>query len=397
MPNGLTAASMRAPERLAETHATTPVASAARIVEIDVLRVLAIAAILVCHLPEYLLGVPGLPSLWASRPYAGILGLGLFTFVSGYAIDVSQARRDYRQSAAEFAKRRILRIFPLYVPAVLCFVVLFHGLGVWHHWTFAPLAPTIGIQLVGAQVLLSPWYQPILTLWFVGAILIYYALYFALTRLTKRMTLLAAYGAAAFLLGAVARSAIGALGIQFFLYWFPFLAGVLCHRVRLAAQTRFRLNLTAAAMAALVAAAAGIGAAAWKVRLFVEADSPALSLPGILPSLVLANVFMLSATLVAWWFARAIVARMPPRVGTALWYVAALSYPIYLFHRPCLATVAAAMEQLGVRWPIGQNLGVFCVGLLLVLLLAALLHRCERLLSGLVTRDRRQLAQSLQP
>jgi peptidoglycan/LPS O-acetylase OafA/YrhL len=321
----------------------------------------------------------------------------LFTFVSGYAIDASQERRHFRQSAVEFAKRRFLRIFPLYIPAVLCFVVLFHGLGVWHHWTFAPLGPTIAIQLVGAQVLLSPWYQPILTLWFVGAILIYYALYFAITRLTKRVTLLAAYGVVAFVLGAIARSAVGVLGIQFFLYWFPFLAGVLCHRLRLAAQTRFRLNLTAAAMAAMVGAVVGIGAAAWKIRLFVEADSPALSIPGILPSLVLANLFMLSATPVAWWSARAITARMPPRAGAALCYVAALSYPIYLFHRPCLAAVAAAMEQLGVRQPICQNLGVLFFGLPLVLLLAALLHRGERLLSGLTMRERRQVAQSPQP
>jgi peptidoglycan/LPS O-acetylase OafA/YrhL len=355
---------------------SSQVPSTGRIQELDVLRAVAIAAVLLCHLPEYVLGIPGLPSLWAYRPYAGVMGLGLFTFVSGYAIELSQERTAYRQSALGFAGRRIAKLFPLYIPAVLCFVVLFHGLGVWHHWTFAPIVPTVLIQLVGAQVLLSPRYQPMLTLWFVGAILMYYGLHFALTRLSKRTAVLAAYGAIVFVLAAAVRFALGVIGIQFVLYWFPFLAGVLCHRLRLPAHPRF--NFFAVAAAALVAVAAGAGAAALRVRLFIEADSPSLSLPDILPSLVIANVFMLSGTVVAIYLAHGLATRMSARTGNAIWRLAGLSYAIYLFHRPCLAIVAAALQQIGVSQPIFQNLGVCCIGLPITLFIAASMHGIER-------------------
>ncbi len=73
----------------------TPARSPGRIVELDVLRALAISAVLLCHLPEYLLGIPGLPSLWVCRPYAGILGLGLFVILSWksyeYALSLKNA------------------------------------------------------------------------------------------------------------------------------------------------------------------------------------------------------------------------------------------------------------------------------------------------------------------
>ncbi len=82
-----------------------------------------------------------------------------------------------------------------------------------------------------AQVLFSPLYQPMLTLWFVGAVLIYYALYFALTRLTNRPTILLGYGVIVFVAAVFTRCLFGIVGTQFFMYWFPFLAGVLWHRL----------------------------------------------------------------------------------------------------------------------------------------------------------------------
>ncbi|MGO9115861.1 MAG: acyltransferase family protein [Thermoguttaceae bacterium] len=348
------------------------------------MRVIAIVSILVCHLPEYLLGVPGVPSLWVVRPYAGVIGLGLFTFVSGYAIDVSQQRSNYRQPAWEFAKRRISRIFPLYIPAVLCFVVLFDFLGVWHHWTFAPLVPTIAIQLVGAQVLLSPRYQPMLTLWFVGAIIMYYGLYFALTRLTNRTIVFSAYGATIFVLGAVVRSVWDIIGIQFFLYWFPFLAGVVWHRLE--RQTQHRLNFAAAALAFVASVSAASVATVLRIPLFIEADNPARTVLGILPSFVSANVFMLSTTLVVLWLGRLSVTRISQSLSSRMSYLARLSYPVYLYHRPCLAILAVALLGLGVRQPVAQNLGVFFLAIPATVLFAicadAAEHRVTRLLSA---------------
>jgi len=352
--------------------------------EIDVLRVIAIVSILVCHLPEYLLGIPGIPSLWVVRPYAGVLGLGLFTFVSGYAIDVSQLRSNYRQSAQEFAKRRILRIFPLYIPAVMCFVVLFHYLGVWHRWTFVPLIPAVAIQLAGAQVLLSPLYQPMLTLWFVGAILMYYGLYFALTRLTDQAIVFFAYGVIVFFFGTVVRSACGIIGIQFFLYWFPFLAGVLWHRLE--QQTQPRLNHVAVALAFIASITAGSFAAVLRIPLFIEADNPARTVLGVLPSFVSANVFMLSSTLVVLWLVRLILMRTSQGRDSLASYLARLSYPVYLYHRPCLAISAATLLGLGIRQPVVQNLGMCFLAIPASVLFAicadAAEHRVTRSLCG---------------
>jgi peptidoglycan/LPS O-acetylase OafA/YrhL len=352
------------------------VQSATRIRELDLLRAVAIVAIVTCHLPEYLLGIPGLPDLWAVRPYAAVFGLGLFTFVSGYAIDVSQERTAYRQSVVEFARCRIGRIFPLYIPAVLCFIVLFHCVGVWQYQPFNPIVATTIIQLLGAQVLLSPLYQPMLTLWFVGAILMYYGIYFVLTRLADRAAILTVLGAAVFVVAVVVRLTCGLIGVQFLLYWFPFLAGVLCHRFRLLADGRF--NVAAAAIAALLALAAGTAANICQVRLFVEADSRELRLIDVAPSLAFANVLMLSSVAAALWLARALTPRMSGHAVRATTYLAALSYPMYLFHRPCLAVAAAGLRRLGIVQPIAENLGIFCIGLPAAILVAAFAYGIER-------------------
>ncbi|VXD20389.1 putative Predicted acyltransferase 3 [Planktothrix serta PCC 8927] len=146
-----------------------------RLIVFDLLRCLAIFIILVHHFLEYL-------SYFYNSNFIGInvnllfylnelnryLGLGLFTFVSGYLINLKRERFKDLNSALKFLYKKFLRIFPLYYLALITFIYM--------DKIFSPLK--IAIHILGLQLLFSSSnFQPIKTLWFIGLILIYYCLF----------------------------------------------------------------------------------------------------------------------------------------------------------------------------------------------------------------------------
>ena len=156
-----------------------------RIHSLDFLRALAIVFVLLDHLPDY-----KIPFLDLFSPYFGRLGVGLFIFISGYLMFLTNRSFNSTHDILEFYKRRAVRIFPLYLIALLVFFVLY-GL----------FAPRLGfdpgmdfsldnmiIHIFGLQILLSPAYAtPLLTLYFIGLIVIFYLLYPFLIKFSKNV------------------------------------------------------------------------------------------------------------------------------------------------------------------------------------------------------------------
>ena len=91
-----------------------------RIQFLDFLRALAIVFVLLDHLPDY-----KIPFLGIFSPYFGRFGVGLFIFVSGYLMFLTNRSFHSTHDILEFYKKRARRIFPLYLIALLVFFVLY--------------------------------------------------------------------------------------------------------------------------------------------------------------------------------------------------------------------------------------------------------------------------------
>jgi peptidoglycan/LPS O-acetylase OafA/YrhL len=107
----------------ASTTASADAAAAARVESLDGLRGLAAVVVVSCHLFEFSSLSHGLRSLVLSSPF-GVLFNGpgavhLFFVLSGYVLALSLSRDVERGRLLRFYPRRILRIHPPYVAAVL--------------------------------------------------------------------------------------------------------------------------------------------------------------------------------------------------------------------------------------------------------------------------------------
>jgi len=140
----------------------------------DLMRALAIFIILFHHLPQYSGNFYNFNFIGIHidlSPVNGLnryLALSLFIFISGYLLNRKRERFQDINSAVKFLYKKIIRIFPLYYLALFAFIYIYK--------IFSPL--TIFIHILGLQLLFaSPNFKPIMTLWFIGLILIYYSLF----------------------------------------------------------------------------------------------------------------------------------------------------------------------------------------------------------------------------
>lgn len=145
-----------------------------RVLHFDLMRSVAILTILIYHLPGYSLNFYDLNmvgidiDLSIFRELSKYFGLGLFIFISGYLANFKGRNFEDAHAIKAYVSQKIIKIFPLYYVALILFSY-FYDLK-------EPLRVTthiLGLQLIFASELA----EPMLTLWFIGLILIYYAIY----------------------------------------------------------------------------------------------------------------------------------------------------------------------------------------------------------------------------
>ena len=91
-----------------------------RIVTFDCIRVIAIIMILFSHMMSF-----GDSTLFQTyKGLMGVIGNGLFFFMSGYLIYNNNDNFTTLSSVIRFYKRRAVRIYPLYWIALLLFVAI---------------------------------------------------------------------------------------------------------------------------------------------------------------------------------------------------------------------------------------------------------------------------------
>lgn len=277
--------------------------------EMEIMRMISILLLIVHHSGIYSIPAFGV-SLEPLSPFFEAFLLGSFFFISGYFMEVSlqNSGGDLRG----FFLWRFLRIYPPYLVALVLYVF---AMGI----TLKTRTDWL-VYLGALQFIFAPEYvKPMITLWYVGAILLFYLIFPLLRRMTSGIGGVAFLACVVFLLVYMANSLTGLFDVRFFKYFFVFFAGMV---------------MAAAGDAARVLSAGGM---IWKGALLVMGvlffalaagdESHQASAPYILASIA----FILSAFIFVYSMVATLDLLEPSRWVAAISYA---SYFVYLFHRP---------------------------------------------------------------
>lgn len=288
--------------------------------EFDVMRAFAIMIILVHHLADYTFNYYNLKYLGLRIDFSYMnelnryLGVGTFVYISGSLQAYSYPLLNDFQSIMRFMVRKLIRMMPLYIVALVLFILI-----------YGPVSLTsLIIHIFGLQIILSSKYcSPILTLWYVGLIMAYYFIYVALKKYENRNKFLIIV--TILILSMIVRISTNFVDKRFFIYFPVFLAGVYSAHYFAKIGNGIR-NIIFAITVMLVA----IYIFAFHLYPLFSTDfRPQLLSFNSLEALILFNVIMVSFCFIAYSISK--------KMKVMLKYfniIGFSSYCIYLFHRP---------------------------------------------------------------
>jgi hypothetical protein len=220
-----------------------------KLLAFDFLRALAIVMIIPAHLSNYLFSTYSKLGLYAFDPYFANMGLGLFIFMSGFLLYYNNYSIRSFEDVFSFYRKRLLRIFPLYWAAIAVFILVF--------FIFAPnlnsgfVLPkaenvfgffNILIHILGLQIFLAPAYaSPMLTLYFIGLIIVFYTLYPILILFSKSSKQLVLYSLVVFFGFFLLSKILNIIDHRFFMFFPIFIFGILICKESLSEKTSRRL------------------------------------------------------------------------------------------------------------------------------------------------------------
>jgi peptidoglycan/LPS O-acetylase OafA/YrhL len=349
-----------------------------KIIAFDFLRALAIAMIIPAHLSNFLSFTYVKLALYAVDPYVANMGLGLFIFMSGYLVYYNNYSINSFQSVLSFYKKRLLRIFPLYWAALAAFTLVFYIFApklnsgfvfpnAEHVFSFNNLI----MHILGLQIFLAPAYaSPMLTLYFVGLIIVFYTIYPFIIMLSKNSKQLLLYSSLVFLGFLLISRTFNIIDHRFFMFFPIFVFGVLTCKESLFEKSTTMLQkipfvqLLLAVFPAILVLVIVLGSRTTllldpKVSFTINSTGSGTIGSSMMVSMlnsmanslglgyvtlkfvidtVLLNVFVIMFCVLEYKFAmRFIDNKFSSSLSSAFTYIATASYCIYLFHRPFLA------------------------------------------------------------
>jgi peptidoglycan/LPS O-acetylase OafA/YrhL len=299
-------------------------AAAKRLPEFEVVRAVSIVLLLIHHSGFYSLEFPGI-SLEGLSPYLEAFLLGCFFFIAGYLMEVSLQKSGGNFSG--FLQSRLIKIYPPYLAAFALYVFVL-GNGFKSKFDLA-------VWLTGLQFIFSPSItKPLLTLWYVGAILLFYALFLVLWKAVPKAISLIAASIVLFVLAYTLHRATDLIDVRFFKYYFVFLTGLLLARLK---ATDNVLSSRWTAGKTILAVLGG-----WSFTLALRAEAGPVSLFYIAAS----YVFIVSVVILLF----TVVAKLSI-VSVWRWVtsVSYASYFVYLFHRPFWKLIEDAIPVEGLQ------------------------------------------------
>jgi peptidoglycan/LPS O-acetylase OafA/YrhL len=376
----------------------------ARVVELDILRAIAIIMIIFGDLNYFL---PTVKSHTAFAIYVGSCGIGLFFFISGYVLYLNYPSFSQRNRLKDFFKKRVLRIFPLYWLSIALMFVL----GSQFTSRFDAVVTVLGLQgfLSPEQSFgqMSWWW------WFIGVIIVLYTIYPLITTLASDALRLPAPMQSdvvkfalmlivPFLILAVARSALSIIADGVFDFYGIFVLGVAISKYDVLGKYGF-LTENRTRLLKYVAVATVSLTAAFFLRTLLQhsANVSAVTRFASYGLFVLTSLVLLLFALLAFCLARLIVvsfSKASRPLSYVVWYRGLLlisfsAYAIYLFFRPILIQFENALLGAQLTAPQIDIIQIF-VGLPTVVVIAYLLQSTQNEILNRVRKYRSASAPS---
>lgn len=327
-----------------------------RLFSLDLMRAMAILLVILTHSQEYLLNK-------GIVPYFGdnlsLLGLSLFFFLSGYATHYTHSSINSWKGIYEFYKGRALRIYPLYWCALCAFIVpgfidpklSLHqsSLGILSHF-------------LGLQILLYPYIQPIFTLWFVGAIVLFYIIYPFLIKFAKSVSHLLILSLLIFM-GLVAIHGIfGIIECSFFLYYYTFIIGISFSYLRLFYEdkpTRHLFLMSAIFLLILIQKNYGMD-------IIYSIFAPYINAPMLSRFIVYISggincMFGVVFSIIVFQFGASFKDSFNHNAKRLISSIAVSSYCVFLIHRPALTGLQLILDSFKIYAPIHDLFVYFMV------------------------------------
>jgi len=306
--------------------AETPSERSGRLPELDILRAFAICLIVFSHFPPLsTLYIDGSAKLWCAT-----FGLALFLFLSGFTL----YRSNSITSVADvrlFYKKRIIRIYPLYVLIIAVYVLL-QVLPLGNSFLETTLAPTeIAVNVIGLQALLNtPSYN---ALWFIGLILTFYLIYPVMMLATSEKTVrIIIFSCATLALFACLRIAFDIVNLRLIYYYVIFVGGILASKALLTHTHQSHFSTRRSRIVYLVGALPllGIAMAFYQQNLGETGELVNFyaNTANYVPKALISFLFI-SCALGA---ARVVTMTFKKRYYAPLFFISFLSYSIYLVH-----------------------------------------------------------------
>jgi peptidoglycan/LPS O-acetylase OafA/YrhL len=284
----------------------------AKIHEFEFLRALAILILMFHHSDAYGIIVSGRPLEFLNPYLEGIL-LGIFFFISGYFAERSFQKQN--KGSVSFFLSRLIRVYPPYLLGVALFMFV---LGI----SFK--RRDLLVYLTGTHFIFAPNYaKPVITLWYIGAILLFYFIFGILLAKLRSTKPLVFVSVLVFAAAYALHQWTGLLDERFFKYFIVFLAGILF------ARPHFFSNWLSGEKIWLK-----LGLTALATFLF----SLTLNLGSTSPLYILAVVFFILAWIIL-IFTLATQVNVPFILELA-GVISYASYFAYLIHRPMWAWLA---------------------------------------------------------
>ncbi|MBY8983423.1 MAG: acyltransferase [Candidatus Lokiarchaeota archaeon] len=198
--------------------------------ELDILRIISILIVVILiHIPNDYAYSFYIDLDQYTGFYLHTLGIhvamGSFAFISGFGLYLNKKNRNINtfEKLGAFLKKRFFRIFPLYWVALILFIIF---LGYSNMDFMYLLAHVMGLQIMVAPI----FGPPILTLWFIGIIVIYYLIFIFLSFLGSIKRIIPASIAILFLF-AFLNMFFGLVEYRFFYYYLIFIAGIIAANI----------------------------------------------------------------------------------------------------------------------------------------------------------------------
>jgi len=153
------------------------------------------------------------------------VAMGSFVFVSGFGLYLNPNNRQLNSSKKifTFLKKRFIRIFPLYWIAIILFLFFVGYLDI------DPLY--LMFHFFGLQIIVAPYFgAPMLTLWFIGIIIIYYLIFVIINSLGSIKLIIPA-SFVILLFFVFLNRVFGLVEDRFFTYYLLFILGIIAAHI----------------------------------------------------------------------------------------------------------------------------------------------------------------------